>query len=66
MTINTQQRAAEILADIAQINYTPAAIPREERLGEIKAAVDSCIQAFAQAGASQDLLAQLELMKGKC
>ena len=66
MTINTTQRAAEILADIEQINYTPAAMPREQRLGEIKSAVDSCIQAFTLAGASPECLAQLELMKGKC
>lgn len=59
-----QQRTNEILSDLKQIKYVPDVLPREKRLGEIQTALDSCIQAFASAGASAECLDQLQQMKG--
>lgn len=64
MTIDTSKRSSEILADLQQIQYIPAEIPREKRLGDIQAALESCIQAFEAAGASAECLSQLQRMKG--
>jgi hypothetical protein len=66
MTNDTKHRASEILADLQQIQYIPAELPREQRLGEIQIALESCIQAFAAAGASTEYLSQLQQLKGTC
>ncbi len=66
MTIDTSKRASEILADLQQIQYISADLSRAQRLGEIKTALESCIQAFEAAGASAECLGQLQRMKGTC
>lgn len=64
MANNTGNRTQELLHDLQGIQYLPPAKPRAERREEIAVALEACIQAFSNAGASPEFLSQLRKMKG--